>query len=719
MYYSDEQTERELARLEKSIKREYTQAYKELKKKTDDYFANFAVRDARMKADIESGKYPIPAGYTPDQYYKIWRQNQLGRGKRWEKMRDDMAKRIGKSNQIAASYINDTTPGIYSLNHNYEAYQIESITGAAFDIYNEQTVKQLVKGENHTEFRTVSVNPVRDYKWNTKKINTALTSGILQGKSIKNLTDSFMEVMQNNRKAAIRNARTAVTSAQNSGRQECYNRAVEKGIELEKEWMATNDSRTRDSHKHLDGVIVKYNEPFPNGLMYPGDPDGEPAEVYNCFVEDTAVTADSEVIRSYKHKYDGELITVKTACGVQFTCTPNHPILTPNGWIAAKRFNDGDDIVIAVGCNHHLPRVNPNINHGFATFDTVHKLFAIFFGEGRCGLSVNFHGDIATANVEIITKKRFLGKSLDSIADKKIIKLFLKSANTTAESMSAFVKHTWGIVTSTLCNICSKSILLSFFRSHIAHSDIHSVGTSAKRDTIFTQDSVDDISAETIFSGETFSRLPVDVFTDKVVSVERSIASCHVYNLQTGNNYYYVNGIHGNEGSVMYYAIAHNCRCTMTARLPKYSDYSLAKGSRTGNDAASYKKWVNDKKNTEKSSEKNEKNSIIIAKSLGAKARNYDVSMPDGSITHFTEGTRIENIKTIAGKGRNRQIDMVDVLVDNYGGSASEWQKKKGLAYIDLEDESIKCEVHWYEEPTAGRHDFKVKPHNGEIEYHE
>lgn len=282
MYYSDEQTERELARLEKSIQREYKHAYKELKKKTDDYFANFAVRDARMKADLESGKYPIPAGYTSDQYYKIWRQNQLGRGKRWEKMRDDMAKRIGKSNQIAASYINDTTPGIYSLNHNYEAYQIESITGASFDIYNEQTVKQLIKGENHTEFRTVSVNPVRDYKWNTQKINTALTSGILQGKSIKNLTDSFMEVMQNNRKAAIRNARTAVTSAQNSGRQECYNRAVEKGIELEKEWMAVNDSRTRDSHKHLDGVIVKYNEPFPNNLMYPGDPDGEPAEVYNC-----------------------------------------------------------------------------------------------------------------------------------------------------------------------------------------------------------------------------------------------------------------------------------------------------------------------------------------------------------------------------------------------------------------------------------------------------
>ena len=282
MYYSDEQTERELARLERSIRKEYTRAYKELRVKTAEYFENFAVRDAQMKKAIENGSYPIPTGYTPDQYYKLWRKNQLGRGKRWEKLRDDMAERIGRSNEIAAAYINDTTPGIYSLNYNYEAYQIEGITGASFDIYNEQTVKQIVKGENHIEFRTVSVDPVRDYAWNTKKINSALTSGILQGKSIKGLTDSFMTVMQNNRTAAIRNARTAVTSAQNGGRQESYNRASDMGIKIEKEWMAIIDGATRDSHMELDGVIVPHDETFPNGLMYPGDPAGAPKEVYNC-----------------------------------------------------------------------------------------------------------------------------------------------------------------------------------------------------------------------------------------------------------------------------------------------------------------------------------------------------------------------------------------------------------------------------------------------------
>jgi uncharacterized protein with gpF-like domain len=46
--------------------------------------------------------------------------------------------------------------------------------------------------------------------------------------------------------------------------------------------MATLDSRTRDSHRLMDGETVGVNEEFSNGLMYPGDPSGDPSEVYNC-----------------------------------------------------------------------------------------------------------------------------------------------------------------------------------------------------------------------------------------------------------------------------------------------------------------------------------------------------------------------------------------------------------------------------------------------------
>lgn len=101
--------------------------------------------------------------------------------------------------------------------------------------------------------------------------------------------------------------------------------------------------------------------------------------------------------------------------------------------------------------------------------------------------------------------------------------------------------------------------------------------------------------------------------------------------------------------------------------------------------------------------------SIEIPHSLGAKALNYKVLMSDGSYTSFIEGTRITDVKTIAGKGRERQIDEIENLLSRYGGDAFEWQKKKGIGFIDYYGESAQAEVHWYEEPSVGRVKFKMK----------
>ena len=90
------------------------------------------------------------------------------------------------------------------------------------------------------------------------------------------------------------------------------------------------------------------------------------------------------------------------------------------------------------------------------------------------------------------------------------------------------------------------------------------------------------------------------------------------------------------------------------------------------------------------------------------------VLLPDGLFVSMTEGTTLSHVTVIAGKGRDRKIDMVDVLVDIYGGHESEWTKKKGFAYLDYMGESWKAELHWYEEPTVGRVEVKVKTKNGE-----
>lgn len=49
-----------------------------------------------------------------------------------------------------------------------------------------------------------------------------------------------------------------------------------------KQWDATLDGKTRESHRRVDGEIRELDEKFSNGLMYPGDPSGGAAEVVNC-----------------------------------------------------------------------------------------------------------------------------------------------------------------------------------------------------------------------------------------------------------------------------------------------------------------------------------------------------------------------------------------------------------------------------------------------------
>lgn len=60
--------------------------------------------------------------------------------------------------------------------------------------------------------------------------------------------------------------------------------ADNEDYEMEKQWIAIEDKRTRRSHSHagVDGERVDIDQPYSNGLMFPGDPQGEIEEIANC-----------------------------------------------------------------------------------------------------------------------------------------------------------------------------------------------------------------------------------------------------------------------------------------------------------------------------------------------------------------------------------------------------------------------------------------------------
>ena len=277
-------TDRELAALEKRIAKLYSEAGDELQETIDEYFKKFEKRDKEMRAligTIQNGKE------WTEQDYKQWRLAQIGRGKRFEVMRDKVSRRATDANEVARAYINDATPGIYSLNRNYAAYTIEQATGSVgFDLWDEQTVKRLIKDQPELMPYYPPERALKrgiDLAWGKKQITASVTSSILQGKGIKGMADDLQRrITDMSRDSAIRTARTAVTGAQNAGRMDSYTAAEKMGIELKKEWIATLDGRTRHSHAMLDREQQDNDKPFPNGCMFPGDPNGPAAEVYNC-----------------------------------------------------------------------------------------------------------------------------------------------------------------------------------------------------------------------------------------------------------------------------------------------------------------------------------------------------------------------------------------------------------------------------------------------------
>lgn len=115
-----------------------------------------------------------------------------------------------------------------------------------------------------------------------RKISAEVSRGIATGMSFQQVAQQLSGITNIGFNNAVRIARTEGHRIQvQSAMDACY-KAKNKGADVVKQWDATLDSSTRESHQAVDGEIRELDKPFSNGLMFPGDPGGGAAEVVNC-----------------------------------------------------------------------------------------------------------------------------------------------------------------------------------------------------------------------------------------------------------------------------------------------------------------------------------------------------------------------------------------------------------------------------------------------------
>lgn len=271
-----DETERILRNLERKLNKVYSRAVHESEEKLSAYLKEFEEQDAEKKLLVKSGSMTMKE-------YQAWRKDAMLTGDRYKNMLDTLAADYANTDKLAMKMVRDEIPRVYAENGNFATYELEHELSANlnFTLYNKDVVQKMML-EDKLVLPMPRVDIPKDKRWNRRHIKSEILQGILQGEGAENVARRLRNVANMNQSAAVRNARTAVTGAQNGARVDTYKRAKEKGIEVKQIWIATLDSRTRHSHALMDGEMIDVGGEFSNGLRYPGDPKGAPEEVYNC-----------------------------------------------------------------------------------------------------------------------------------------------------------------------------------------------------------------------------------------------------------------------------------------------------------------------------------------------------------------------------------------------------------------------------------------------------
>lgn len=279
-------TNKTLKQVEKKLRKEYKQAQDELSQKLQDHWDAYKIKDVTKRRQLKEGKIKLKE-------YRQWLAGQIATGRRWDEMRNQIAKDLANVNEIAKSIVNGYVPDVYAEAHNYGTYEVEHglNVDTSYTLYDAETIERIIR--ENPELLPPPGKKLMDeiakgkaVRWEEGQIQSVIMQAILQGESVPDIARRMALMLGiKDFKAAMRYARTAINAAENAGKLDSYFRARSMGLEIEKTWSAILDGRTRHAHRELDGQTLPLEEPFSNEfgeIMYPGDPGADHANTWNC-----------------------------------------------------------------------------------------------------------------------------------------------------------------------------------------------------------------------------------------------------------------------------------------------------------------------------------------------------------------------------------------------------------------------------------------------------
>jgi len=548
----------------KQLKKVYEQSYKEIEKEINAFY----------------GKYSTETGLDITEVRKRLNPQELKEFKEQLKLYYDEVKRLGGYSKETKQYLRELSAKAYISRLDGLQAQLRWYIENLYREQNIQMGNTLEQGYKDTYMKAnfdnqqglgfaYSFNALDDKKvriavsqnwqgsnfsdriWNDKNklietISQKIPQGIALGQNPRTVARELRKVLDTKYSNAERLARTEMGHIANQATMQSYKEVPE--VLQQYKIVATLDNRTSEI----------------------------------CFIGTDKVQTVSDVEKLFKRNYTGKIITITTANGNQITGTPNHPVLTSEGWLPLDKINPNEHIVYSVldDTIGIISKKNINVPTKFT------ELFNSFGKIARSKVLVsstpttkfNDNRTISKGKINVLSTDRILRNWRQIIFNKHIIKNFFAFIHNSINlfclrlmTQFFFIRKLVYVSPEVEIFTFSKFIEptfrpiqlfndLSWFKSIIKHINsscsiniilaIVFAPLKAWHNPEFFKKISNCSSSSPILFCNFAGRHTVPVFADNIIGKSVKFTNnCHVYNLQTKDNVYINNKI-----------IVHNCQ---------------------------------------------------------------------------------------------------------------------------------------------------------------
>ena len=379
-------------------------------------------------------------------------------------------------------------------------------------------------------------------------LRDAITEAFEREAPLQELTERIKNAGVFSEERAQLIADTEVKYAQSGGNYAAWEKS---GIVESVRWLvrSTHDVQDECDLNEAAGA-VKLGELFPSGVRCtPAHPQ--------CFLPGTVVASCDRVTKHFDHWFEGKALRISVIDGHSIEVTPNHPILTTRGWIAAVEIREGDDLFQCDIPWSFMFGENPDNELTPIAIEQVSGalLKSACMLRSRVPMTPeDFHGDGADGEVDVVWSNSALPNEsmsglhqnvgeldLESAHDRRMI---LDSDRASAELIERTSLSASGTVSGFRNTGSERRVLPSVKSDHVLVAGPNAQSTALK----FMPDNP---AVDTDAPANIHRRFAGLIAPVKVINIEAFDYSGHVYNLETTSGFYFANGL-----------IVHNCVCT-------------------------------------------------------------------------------------------------------------------------------------------------------------